>query len=377
MTNYSDNCFLFLGKTGVGKSLCAKLLTSNNNIVVSSSLKSCTNKICGYDAYIPSSFFFFSKELKYNIIDTPGLNDSNGRDEKIIDEIKAYLQNKTIKVKGIFIFLNFQQVRFDKAEKDIIKKIYNLVPLKDFWKYVTIVFTHYCPVDEYESLEQKKKQTDREIRNEFKQLIDNAFYEEAITKIDANELRIEYINIHDPDSINAPKSKKKAIENDKYYLNLLKKIFKELSKKEPLYSRIETKILYNQKVISIITDGKAILYNCKIKKFYYYGQDGKLFNEKGKILEKVYDKDIELNRLKKHSLLAYITSIAAFVASAGCYIGAVVFPPAAPALVVAGNALNATQIGSYAVGIGTQISDKIENNTYYNTDNISKYEEDN
>lgn len=209
MTNYSDNCFLFLGRTGVGKSLCAKLLTSNNDIVVSSSKNSCTDKICGYDAYIPSSFFFFSKELKYKIIDTPGLYDSNGRDANIIDNIKTYLEDKTIKVKGIFIFLNFQHVRFDKAEKDIIKKIYNLVPLKDFWKYITIVFTHYSPVDEYESLETKKKQTDREIRNEFKKLIDNAFYEEFITKIDTNDLRIEYINIHDPDSINDPKRKKK------------------------------------------------------------------------------------------------------------------------------------------------------------------------
>lgn len=157
-------------------------------------------------------------------------------------------------------------------------------------------------------------------------------------------------------------------------MNLLKKIFKELSKKEPLYSRIETKIVYNQKVIDRITYGKAILYNCKIKKFYYYGQDGKLINEKGKIIEKVYDKDIELDHLKKHSLRAYITSIGAFVASTGCYIGAIVFPPAAPALVAAGNVLTAAQIGSCAVGIGTEISDNIDNNTYYNTDNISKYE---
>ena len=31
MTKYTDNCFLFLGKTGVGKSLCAKNLTSDRN----------------------------------------------------------------------------------------------------------------------------------------------------------------------------------------------------------------------------------------------------------------------------------------------------------------------------------------------------------
>ena len=41
----NDNVFLFLGKTGVGKSLCIKLLSSNSNIKVSNSKESCTKKI--------------------------------------------------------------------------------------------------------------------------------------------------------------------------------------------------------------------------------------------------------------------------------------------------------------------------------------------
>ena len=154
MKNYSDNCFLFLGKTGVGKSLCAKILTSNKNILVSDEKQSCTSNICGYDAYIPYSLF--SNELKYKIIDTPGLYDSFGRDKSFVEQIKTYLEDKTIKVKGIFIFLNFQEDRFDDAEKEIIKKIYNLVPLDNFWKYVTIVFTHYFS-SKYENLEEKGK----------------------------------------------------------------------------------------------------------------------------------------------------------------------------------------------------------------------------
>ena len=374
MEKYSDNCFLFLGKTGVGKSLCTKNLTSNNNVIVSSSLVSCTSKICGYDAYIPPTLF--SKELKYKVIDTPGLNDSFGRDDVFIDAIKTYLEDKTIKVKGIFIFLNFQDVKFDSSEKKIIKQIYNLVPLDNFWKYVTIVFSHYSVTDEFESLEEKRKRIDREIREEFKQLMNNAYNEEGIIKINTKDLRIEYINIHDIDRLDDPEKKEKAIKIDKNYLELLKKIFKELSKKEPLYSRIEDKILENQKVINIISYGKATLYKCKIKKFYYYNQDGKLIKEKGKILEKVYDKDIEIDRLKKHSLRAYITSIGAMVASTGCFIGSIIFPPAAPALLTVGGALYAAELGASAVGVGTQISDYIENKTYYDTDDLSNYEKD-
>ena len=69
--------------------------------------------------YFPYSLF--SNELKYKIIDTPGLYDSFGRDKSFVDQIKTYLEDKTIKVKGIFIFLNFQEDRFDDAEKEIIK----------------------------------------------------------------------------------------------------------------------------------------------------------------------------------------------------------------------------------------------------------------
>ena len=127
---------MFLGKAGVGKSLCTKNLTLNSKIIVSDGKDSCTSVVCGYDAYIPPSLF--SKGLSYKVIDTPGLNDSFGRDKSIVDQIKTYLEDKTIKIKGIFIFINFQDVRLDNAEKDIIKKIYNLVPMDNFWNYVTI-----------------------------------------------------------------------------------------------------------------------------------------------------------------------------------------------------------------------------------------------
>lgn len=57
-------------------------------------------------------------------------------------------------------------------------------------------------------------------------------------------------------------------------MDSLKKIFKELSNRQPLYSKIEDKILENQKVIKRLSDGKANLYNCKIKKFFYYDHQG-------------------------------------------------------------------------------------------------------
>ena len=45
MSNFNNNCFLFLGKTGVGKSLCTKLLTLNKSIKVSDSKFSVLQKL--------------------------------------------------------------------------------------------------------------------------------------------------------------------------------------------------------------------------------------------------------------------------------------------------------------------------------------------
>ena len=236
MEKYSDNCFLFLGKTGVGKSLCAKNLTSNRNIIVSDKPESCTKKISGYNASIPSPYS--SKELKYRVIDTPGLCDSNGKDNDIINNIRKYLEDKDMKVKGIFIFLNFRNVRFDNAEKDIIKKIYNLVPLYHFWDYVTIIFTN-CYADKFESLEDKIRENNKSLRKSFEPIINNSYEEEVIIKIKTEDLRIKYIDLYDLDKYQNPNIKEKVRNENKKYLDSIKNIFRELSKKDPLYSQIE------------------------------------------------------------------------------------------------------------------------------------------
>ena len=151
---YNENVFLFLGKTGVGKSLCIKLLSSNKNVKVSNSKESCTKTVNGYNASLSGSFL--SNGLNYRLIDTPGLNDSDGEDSTIIAKLKNYLTNKSLKVKGVFIFLNFQDVRFDNAEKNIIREIYKMIPMDNFWKYITIVFTHFYG-DRRTSPEKKKR----------------------------------------------------------------------------------------------------------------------------------------------------------------------------------------------------------------------------
>ena len=63
-----DNCFLLLGKTGVGKSTLTKILSENPNVVVGHSLNSQTQETKCYNCEIDN--------FKYSLIDTPGYDDS-------------------------------------------------------------------------------------------------------------------------------------------------------------------------------------------------------------------------------------------------------------------------------------------------------------
>ena len=71
----TDNCFLLLGRTGVGKSTLTKILSEDQSIEIGESLKSQIQETNCYNFEIDN--------FKYCLIDTPGYDDSNGKDVKI------------------------------------------------------------------------------------------------------------------------------------------------------------------------------------------------------------------------------------------------------------------------------------------------------
>ena len=138
-TKYLNNSFILVGHTGYGKSTTCKIITGNKNIKTSSAFKSCTSKV----SYYPGTFNHYFGNTYFTMIDTPGLDDSEGRDNQFYQDLRNMLSTPNLKVKGIFIFCDFQSKKFGKSEKDIIEKIINLVPVRDLWKYITIVVTHF------------------------------------------------------------------------------------------------------------------------------------------------------------------------------------------------------------------------------------------
>ena len=268
----SENCFLLLGRTGVGKSTLAKILSENESIVIGNSLNSQTQETNCYNCQIDN--------FNYCLIDTPGYDDSNGRDEKNYGDIKKFLTSNDHKIKGIVLLFSFQDPRFGDSHRKGLQKIVSLIPLKNFWEYITIIFTRtFNDGDEDELNEEKNNKL-----NEFKGIFDviiSAFHKSK----DIDEVPFENIN-----KIFVNLKIKKTKKNQ---LNNITSIFKKNSKLKPLFhnvkisEKVEEAFWLKNKILK-----KGELIKLKWKIYRYYNQNGILIKELSKPIEKTFIKEI-------------------------------------------------------------------------------------
>lgn len=312
---YLDNSFILLGRTGYGKSTACKALTGNENIKISQGHNSCTSEV----SYYPGTFIKNNNNLYFTMIDTPGLDDSDGRDQIIYQDLRNMFQTKNLKVKGIIIVFSLQNNRFGQSEKTIIQKIINLVPIKNLWKYFTILVTH-CYSNKPEKLEKKKKEFKNDIKDLFeKDYIPNSFLKYGIIG-KFEDINIVFTDFDDEDP---------SIEEAKEITEIIEKSLN----KEPIFKKCIEEIQDNVSVLEFndSTKKSAVVYKCRIKKIKYIGQNGKILNEIRIILDKKKDKEITKSKLNwKASLISEIVSCGiGFISIAG-----LAFPPLEMAAII-------------------------------------------
>jgi hypothetical protein len=119
--------------------------------------------------------------------------------------------------------LHFQDSRFGESHRKGLERIISLIPLDNFWDYITIIFTKTFLDNEYE-LEDIKKLKD------FQQIFDtliSAFQKaKNINKVSFSKINKVFVNL---------KVKKTKKEN----LNNITSILKKNSKLEPLYHKLK------------------------------------------------------------------------------------------------------------------------------------------
>ena len=146
---FTKNCFLLLGKIGVGKSTLGKILSEDESIIIGNKFEKETKESNCYNCQ--------NDDFKYAVIDTPGYEDTNNENIENFSYLENILSTKSYKIKGILLIFSFQEIRLGKSHRKILEYIVNLFPSENFWNYVTIIFTKTFWDDEDE-LEDMKKQ---------------------------------------------------------------------------------------------------------------------------------------------------------------------------------------------------------------------------
>ena len=141
-----ESSLIILGETGTGKSSFCNALCLSPKCKVGNDLNSETETVNGIKCDGEYGDIF--------MIDTPGLNDSNGeeQDKKNINLMKDYIKNHN-RIKGIIILLKFTDNRITGSIKKSLDIFCDMLPMNYFWSHVVIVFSHYFA----NNIEAKKK----------------------------------------------------------------------------------------------------------------------------------------------------------------------------------------------------------------------------
>lgn len=150
LNDCNNNSYIILGLTGAGKSSLCRVLSEDKSIEIGTNADSHTIKANSYKCYF--------QNFNYTVIDTPGFNDTKGSNQDKINfqYINEFLTCPSYDIKGIVIILDFREDKFHEYHRKALKKIIGLIPLPNFWSYVTIFFSH-CYCSPKQNLEEVKK----------------------------------------------------------------------------------------------------------------------------------------------------------------------------------------------------------------------------
>ena len=277
-----ENGFILIGKTGVGKTALLNILFGKDIGKVGHTTKSET-KISNYYCIKEN---VNSKDNYFCIVDTPGLYDTSGKeaDKNQKQDIIKLVSEKQIKVKGLLFLSNFQNERFDASEQLSLVQYNAIFPLKEFWKRIILVFTHYYGDPDGDSKEEIKERANKILGDIFKVIMNKT--KNVSKSINYSQLNKKYINIY------SKAKNKRQIENN---LNIRKQLIIDIieySKLTPMFCKLQ---IYNFEKYELQPNDEFV-YDCDF--YVYLDGNNKVVHEDFNIKNK-YKKDKNSKNNKK------------------------------------------------------------------------------
>ena len=185
MTENLTNIIL-LGDKGNGKSSLGNQLLGYNAFKVSDNIESETTLTFGKRGKGENANIF--------VIDTPGLQDSNGEDKEHIIQLVEYVKGHK-KLNAIILVFNYQQTRFPKSIQTILKLFCNILKKEEIGSHIAFIFTNSFGIRGNLTHEQKTSKATKFVP-EFKKLI-----EEAINDRVSKSIPIGFVDIDSEEGI--------------------------------------------------------------------------------------------------------------------------------------------------------------------------------
>ena len=208
---------LLFGETGVGKSSLGNLLLNDSNAFSISDKPESETKV---------TFGKYNQNKDIFIIDTPGIQDSEGKDKEHLDQMIDYIKSlRDLKV--ILIVFNYceneEKSELSKSNKTNLEIIKNIFKDVDIGKHIGIFFTHFY---KSETDEKTKKEKENFKKQEINKIINSSendfpcFYGNIIQgKEPKMETKVEILRIikwaKSLKPIDAKQANEKATEKEK------------------------------------------------------------------------------------------------------------------------------------------------------------------
>ena len=174
-------CFVLFGETGHGKSTLGNAILEKEIFKTNDTMQSVTKEIYESNGTGKTEDLF--------VIDTPGLNDSEGKENEYLKKLAIYLKKRK-DIKGIIVVLNFNlNASLQTCAEKSFKTIFKIFKSETICTNILVAFTHFY------GRREPKRNEQGELKEQIFKIFEDSFYYIFSKKCPINSLPFYFLDI--------------------------------------------------------------------------------------------------------------------------------------------------------------------------------------